>query len=174
MEKFIPKSPDKFLKKDADMALAKFGHLNAIVDKINETLYTEVAISSANILSIESSPVQLLPAPGVGKYYEYHGTVEYTHVSTNYTTTSMTSIGVVTEGNFAGSFISPTLISTAASGVAGFSSVGTNPYNTPAVIDQDAVNQPIIIAGIGANPTLGDGTMLVKIWYKIRTFGTEL
>lgn len=36
MEKFVPKSPDKFLRKDADMALAKFGHINELVRKFNE------------------------------------------------------------------------------------------------------------------------------------------
>lgn len=34
MDKFIPQSPDKLLKKDADMSLAKFGHINAIVDQV--------------------------------------------------------------------------------------------------------------------------------------------
>jgi hypothetical protein len=36
MENFVPKSPDKFLRKDADMSLAKFGHLNELVRKFNE------------------------------------------------------------------------------------------------------------------------------------------
>ena len=35
MEKFIPQSPDSYLKKDADMSLAKFGHLNAMLLLIN-------------------------------------------------------------------------------------------------------------------------------------------
>jgi hypothetical protein len=35
MEKFVPQSPDPFLNKDEDMSLAKFGHINAIVDELN-------------------------------------------------------------------------------------------------------------------------------------------
>jgi len=35
LNKFIPESPDPFLKKGADMAPAKFGHLNEIVREIN-------------------------------------------------------------------------------------------------------------------------------------------
>jgi|694.fasta_scaffold47789_7 hypothetical protein len=35
MEKFVPQSPDPFLNKDEDMSLAKFGHINAIVDALN-------------------------------------------------------------------------------------------------------------------------------------------
>jgi hypothetical protein len=46
INKFFPTSPDTFLKAESDMALAKFGHLNAIVDAYN-TLDTAVtAISS--------------------------------------------------------------------------------------------------------------------------------
>jgi hypothetical protein len=46
MEKFVPASPDALLKKDADMTLAKFGHINKIVDVINtisENVYPDNA-----------------------------------------------------------------------------------------------------------------------------------
>lgn len=36
MKYFTPKSPDPFIKKDADMSIAKFGHLNAIVNELNQ------------------------------------------------------------------------------------------------------------------------------------------
>lgn len=35
MEKFIPQSPDPYLNEDADMSLAKFGHLNALLYLVN-------------------------------------------------------------------------------------------------------------------------------------------
>jgi hypothetical protein len=35
MEKFIPQSPDPYLNEDADMHLAKFGHLNAMLLLVN-------------------------------------------------------------------------------------------------------------------------------------------
>lgn len=35
MTPFFPKSPDPFIKKEADMETAKFGHLNAIVANLN-------------------------------------------------------------------------------------------------------------------------------------------
>lgn len=44
INKFSPVSPDTFLKAEKDMALAKFGHLNAIVDAYN-TLDTAVTFS---------------------------------------------------------------------------------------------------------------------------------
>ena len=36
--KFFPTSNDLFLKADADMALAKFGHINSLIDYINTAL----------------------------------------------------------------------------------------------------------------------------------------
>ena len=42
INKFSPVSPDTFLQAEKDMALAKFGHLNAIVDAHN-TLDTVVS-----------------------------------------------------------------------------------------------------------------------------------
>jgi hypothetical protein len=39
IEKFIPLSPDPYLNEGSDMSLAKFGHLNTLVDYVNSTLY---------------------------------------------------------------------------------------------------------------------------------------
>jgi hypothetical protein len=50
INKFSPVSPDTFLKAGSDMAFAKFGHLNAIVDAYN-TVDTSVA-TNTNILSL--------------------------------------------------------------------------------------------------------------------------
>jgi hypothetical protein len=49
MKKFIPKSPDTFLKKEADMSLAKFGHLNEIVSVINQITDNVYANNAAAI-----------------------------------------------------------------------------------------------------------------------------
>lgn len=46
INKFSPVSPDTYLKAGSDMALAKFGHLNAIVDAYN-TLDTASTASAA-------------------------------------------------------------------------------------------------------------------------------
>ena len=37
INKFVPLSPDPFLNSDPDMSLAKFGHINAIVEYINNS-----------------------------------------------------------------------------------------------------------------------------------------
>lgn len=46
MKHFKPVSPDPFLKKSADMAPAKFGHLNAIVDVLTQQAEVNVAITA--------------------------------------------------------------------------------------------------------------------------------
>ena len=50
INKFSPVSPDTFLQAEKDMALAKFGHLNAIVDAHN-TLDTIVSNGTGGTLS---------------------------------------------------------------------------------------------------------------------------
>lgn len=53
MNKFKPQSPDPFLKKDADMSLAKFGHLNAIVDEITTmaNIYVPISVNSSTTVN---------------------------------------------------------------------------------------------------------------------------
>lgn len=55
LRKFFPKSPDKFLKKDEDMAQAKYGHINVIVDKINE-ISDNVYLNNAAALAAGLTP----------------------------------------------------------------------------------------------------------------------
>ena len=43
MKKFIPESPDTLLIKEADMSLAKFGHINSIVLALQGALNNEYA-----------------------------------------------------------------------------------------------------------------------------------
>jgi hypothetical protein len=45
IEKFIPASPDLDIVQDSDLAPAKFGHLNKIVNYINDNNLAEVSIT---------------------------------------------------------------------------------------------------------------------------------
>ena len=38
LNKFIPVSPDLNIQSDADMTVAKFGHINSLVDQVNTNL----------------------------------------------------------------------------------------------------------------------------------------
>ena len=53
---FSPASPDAFLVKESDMSLAKFGHINAIVNELNTkaaaiTTATTTATATASSFS---------------------------------------------------------------------------------------------------------------------------
>ena len=56
LSKFIPLSPDPFIIKDADMSLAKFGHINAIVDAVN-TLESSVTSIQNNVYANNAAAI---------------------------------------------------------------------------------------------------------------------
>ena len=74
---------DKFLKVTAS------GNDVEWVDAPSDYEYTEVAVSSAEILAMGTfaNRIILLPAPGADSYYEWYGAIEYTHVTTPYQNT---------------------------------------------------------------------------------------
>lgn len=47
LKKFIPKSNDPYLKNDADMHLAKFGHINFLLEQLNDNVYADDAAAKA-------------------------------------------------------------------------------------------------------------------------------
>ncbi len=142
-------------------------------------LTTIVNISSAQILAMGTTAVQLLPAPGVGEYYdvekillEVTGTVNYTVAADAYLYVYDNIFSAVYASDLLGGYASLDEQSTIAKMV-----------SSPATISADDVPR---IAGLGigrelkleyysdggpANPTLGNGTMRAIIEYKIRTFG---
>ncbi len=88
MKKFNPKSPDSFLDKGADMSLAKFGHLNAIVDGINKkgvvsgqgatTTLREDQSDSLILLDRAAGETITLPPAKVGLSFQFVATVSVT------------------------------------------------------------------------------------------------
>ena len=92
MRKFNPKSPDDNLIKGADMSLAKFGHLNSIIDGINKTNTVSGSGATVTLTESQSTSVILadraagivftLPSAKVGLKYTFI-------VSTSITTNSL-------------------------------------------------------------------------------------
>lgn len=52
MKKFTPQSPDPYLVKEEDMALAKFGHLNGLIASIANNVYADNAAALAGGLEV--------------------------------------------------------------------------------------------------------------------------
>jgi hypothetical protein len=153
-------------------------------------LYKEVFISSAEILTIGTSPIPLLPVLSAGQYYDnIKINLEYNHVTTPYTDPN----GIIYiqsqygQGPFS-AFIATPVISNSNSSVTvvianpnrelPINTVQTNNF-IPSSDILDTSNSDLAIYMLGAkippfNPSGGDGTMLVKIWYEIRSIGSEL
>jgi hypothetical protein len=137
--------------------------------------YTEtiVDISSAQILAMGDTPVELLAAPTAGTYYEYYGFLEYSHNTTAYTFNDQIVIG--NSSTYGGCYCHSSLITNSANRVFQFDSTpeGQEPQGVSLNVAYpiptgEAVK---IFTYNGNNPTLGDGTLRVKIYHKTITFG---
>jgi hypothetical protein len=140
--------------------------------------YTEtiVNISSAQILDMGSTPIELLPAAGVGKYYDIDRVIiEYTHNTTSYTLNSETpcikdgqnygaetfSAGMFNEGSNTYTVLDGDLIT----------NVNADP-NGKVVKYYNIENNNIVLTTFGGGDfTNGNGTLRVKIYHKTITFG---
>jgi hypothetical protein len=139
--------------------------------------YTEtiVNISSAEILAMGTTPIELLPAAGVGMYYDIDKFIfEYTHVNDAYV--FPTALFMKIEESSCGNFISITnslieetnnSILISFNRVNGLSPGGDWPINYK-LYDNGGYN---LTTNDSTNPTLGDGTLRVKIYHKTITFG---
>jgi hypothetical protein len=118
-----------------------------------------------------TSPVTLLAAPGAGLYYDFDKIIaEYTHVSTPYT---FVSAKVLVMQTAQVAYINQNLITNSANRVciieptkyenydAAINYHDTKPLNLGMQFTTDS----------GDDPINGNGTMEVKMWYTIRSFG---
>ena len=116
LTKFTPLSNDPYLKADADMALAKFGHINTIVDyynaldasvsaalkpvvNITAATYTATSSQSGTQFTVnKDGTVITLPTPTVGLVYEFFiNTTGAVKIITN-NTSSVFLIGTLVSG----------------------------------------------------------------------------
>jgi hypothetical protein len=51
INKFVPSSPDLFLNDDPDMSLAKFGHINAIVNEVNKVTGNTAVVTQTTAIT---------------------------------------------------------------------------------------------------------------------------
>lgn len=134
--------------------------------------YTEVDVTSAQLLDIGNTAVTLLAAPGANKYYgkvfmifEYtYGTIQYTMPGTGF---------LSIEGWTGESTLINGLLVGAANKVC---VVNLGPQledtgETYTAYASQTLNQAIEFNGYSGNPTNGNGIVKVKIWYTINTFG---
>jgi hypothetical protein len=158
-------------------------YVDSIGDRVtvieaNDWTYLEVPVSSAEILALWGSPITLLPAPGAGKYYDWECDLEYIYGTTIYDGTAATDLKI-SQGDESTMFAAWLLTYTqntytplsSRSQIFNTSDINTaytqNPpriYNT--ALQFETTNNFF--------PTTGDGTLLFKLRYKLRTAGTTL
>ena len=126
----------------------------------SDTVETEVSFTFAQIRAMGTAPLELLPAPGVGKYNSVESIVsEYKHVGTAYTAATATGI-FIKQGSITNfSMDISQLTSSNSSAVFLVPSSAIIPLNTALTATTDD----------GTNLTLGTGTLKFIISYKIRT-----
>jgi hypothetical protein len=138
---------------------------------------TVVNISSAEILAMGTSPIGLLPAPGSGKFYDYHGYLEFTYVTTAY---FLPDDAIMLGGlnSYTGTFLKSNIIGNGENCVCFFGN--TLPQETfigssePELVGNNIIllNEPVVLSTWNStNPTLGNGTLRAIITYTVRTFG---
>ena len=132
---------------------------------------TTVNISSAQILAMNSgsNPIELLPAAGVGKYYEIEKIVlEYTHLTTPYNCASdfffLVMGGAI---NFSTGILQNSADSVCICRWATYFDELDGGF---AVSPRTGINIPLRFYSNG-DVILGDGTIRAIITYKVRTFG---
>lgn len=154
--------------------------------------YKEISVSSLQLLNSFTSPILLLDNPGLGQYYKWTMLLEYTYNTVGYTADYF----IVTNGNpgvIAGATYA--VIPGAAMSSAGYDQIfevnsssralappspgdisttyfiSNSLYHTGTVMN-DVLLTPVFLQGnnSGGNPTDGDGTFKVKIWYRLESF----
>jgi hypothetical protein len=144
----------------------QLGYLTGITGPVEEGVFrtVKVTISSAEILAMGVTPVQLLPAPGAGKTYLIGETiVRYNAVTTAYATN--TTLRVIYAG---------ATVPIATNGVLLTSTVTRVGYLAPSPTTGTSNIHYAINAALQAtiqtgNPTAGDGTIDVYVTYKTIT-----
>jgi hypothetical protein len=134
----------------------------------------EMDISASQILSMGTNPIEILPAPGIGKYYIYHGIFEFTFNSSQYIFGGTEGSPYIYDSKYGGTVMS-SLVGGLQNSITPFSNYTPNQTNAAeltATVTSQAINSAIYLSTWNAgNPTLGDGTLKLKLKYKICDFG---
>ena len=137
------------------------------------TSHVTLTLTAAQISTIKSVPVQIIPAPGVGYFVQVQQVVfKYNFGTTQYTVGGGAPAWVLyyNGGGSATSVSvsSSTFMNGTHNGLAVAVNTGINDGNYPA--DMDNLPLYVKIGAGGADPTGGDGTITVEAWYFLNEF----
>lgn len=128
------------------------------------TSIKKTSLTSLQILALNSTPIELLPAPGAGMAYQIEDVyVRYNHVSAAYATNTTLIFRFGSNTTFASNSTILTSVANRTSYIVKAAAAGTT-------LEQIASNTNFLaIVGTG-NPTGGDGTIDIYVFYKTFTF----
>ncbi len=140
-------------------------------DSISETLIETVSLTKTEILTL-GTPYKILKNPGAGKFYEYEKFIlKFKKNTTAYNLTD--SYLKIFENLGYELYINKKNITTSTDRVeiaGGFLTVN-DPANLQNVSRETIQNTSLYLqTSAGNNPTLGDGTLIIDIYYKIHSF----
>jgi hypothetical protein len=118
----------------------------------------KVTLSSAQILALNTTPIELVPAVTGKLLVPQFLFQKYNHVSTPYTTSGLFRIGL---GSITFGFAAFGAVITSADNAQGLNNFGYS-QSTSGLTYQ---NLPLIIGATSANPTGGDGTLDLYLTY---------
>lgn len=129
--------------------------------------YVTVRMTSAELLALFTTAKPLVAAPGANKVLNFiEATISYVAGATAYTINSSTNLSIKHKDK-TGADLSSTRATT------GFIDQSTNQYSlfrplaAQLALTTNSINQPLCLSLAGANPTLGDGTLIVTVVYRV-------
>ena len=120
--------------------------------------YSAVTISSGETLTLFTFPIEILPAPGANKYYDFKVYFEYYYGTTTYVSNTIFLI------DSTGKYITREFDIQ----YPGDSIMVSNMYSFS---NYSPVNSNIQLTTPTTDPTGGDGSLKIKIWYNVVDFG---
>jgi len=150
---------------------------NYVIEASNPPVEEQVSIDSSKILAMGTTPIEILAAPGENNYYIVERiTLEYTYGTTAYQ--FPTSPTFYLDGCF-DSYIDRSLLTASTNTVCSISgnlrntiTVGSGSGSVKVITNKDLLDTNLIMSTTNSDdPTNGDGTLLVKIIYRIAKLG---
>jgi hypothetical protein len=125
--------------------------------------FASVELSSAQILSLNSSPVEIVAAPGAGKVIVPHKFSAYLQYGTSVYATN-TSITFAFSRNPANTIHDPMTILGQSE-----DSYSSYPIYSISMVASEYINDALVVYVRNGDPTAGDGTLKIYVWYSILT-----
>jgi hypothetical protein len=140
-------------------------------DSTNETIVKTVTLSSAQILALGTA-IEILGAPGAGKFYEYEKFILKFKFKTAVYNVADSYLNIFENSGYS-LYVSKKNITSGSdrAEIAGGFLTGVDPGINKTVSSESKINAALFIqTSAGTNPTLGYGELTIDIYYKIHSF----